>query len=204
MDYTSYIQASTSFEAYLSTVKRLFDQGRVTGSKQSEGLYKATQLNLQRMKRWLKMGELLPAVEEHLKKLTQKETWLVISEGWCGDAAHVLPFFKLMESANPEQIALRVVLRDEHPQLIENHQTNGTLSIPIVLRFVGNEEQPRAVWGPRPVFGQQLLELYKNEVPFNKPAFLEELQGLYNKDKGHSVQLEWLSLLQLPVRKRVA
>jgi hypothetical protein len=45
------------------------------------------------MNRLDKTMKLLPEVVSALQALQQEYIWIVISEGWCGDAAQLLPVF---------------------------------------------------------------------------------------------------------------
>ena len=54
---------------------------------------------------------------------------LVLAEDWCGDAIHILPFLARLTEAFPN-FDLRILPRDENPDLMDSHLTNGTRSIP--------------------------------------------------------------------------
>src|SRR5262252_4878901 len=54
---------------------------------------------------------------------------LVIVEDWCGDAVNTVPSLaRLTELAGNAD--LRVVARDQNPELMDAHLTNGSRSIP--------------------------------------------------------------------------
>src|SRR5262245_53552261 len=50
---------------------------------------------------------------------------LVISEDWCGDASNTVPVIARMAATLPG-LEMRVVKRDEHPELMDRHLTNGS------------------------------------------------------------------------------
>ncbi len=50
-------------------------------------------LNWSRMNRWLKVGTLSDEIKETLSKVDTVQHWVVITEPWCGDAAHIAPLF---------------------------------------------------------------------------------------------------------------
>src|SRR5690554_4279348 len=60
-----------------------------------------TKINWSRMNRWFKTGKLSVAVLEIIKKINKPQHWIVITEPWCGDAAHNIPFIEMMASQNP-------------------------------------------------------------------------------------------------------
>jgi hypothetical protein len=76
-------------------------------------------------------------------------TWLVITEGWCGDAAFNVPLFHVLEKLAPEKVKLRLVLRDSNPALIDAHLTDGGRSVPKLI-VLSEALKPLGFWGPRP------------------------------------------------------
>ena len=62
---------------------------------------------------------------------------MVISEGWCGDAAQILPVINKMALVS-NKIEFRIVLRDENPALMDAFLTNGGKAIPKVI-MIDNE-----------------------------------------------------------------
>ncbi len=153
-----------------------------------------TMMNWQRTSRWLKTGKVLPEMETVLKNIDQKQNWLLITEPWCGDAAHIVPFIKLFAEVNPN-IKLEVELRDTEPFSINNYLTNGkSKSVPILV--IRNEnEKDLAVWGPRPAACQIIYDqLHAQNADFE--ALKAGLQKWYNADKGVSLQNELTSILE--------
>lgn len=177
---------------YFDFVTQLVEEGKTTGANQSEAMIHYTQMSQQRMKRWLKTGKLLPDLEQKLSEIKEAQTWIIITEAWCGDAAHAFMFIQKMADCN-EHIALEWKLRDEHPELIDKHLTNRGRAIPklIVYNQAGEELYS---WGPRPKHIQIVYWQLKNSgAPFSE--ITEELQKLYNVDKGVSMQKEILELI---------
>ena len=53
---------------------------------------------------------------------------LVIAEDWCGDAANTIPVLaKWAEQV--EGLELRIIPRDEHPQVMDRYLTDGSRSL---------------------------------------------------------------------------
>jgi hypothetical protein len=46
---------------------------------------------MKRMQRVLKTFKISEELQETIKSIDQPQTWLVLSEAWCGDAAHSVP-----------------------------------------------------------------------------------------------------------------
>ncbi|MBV7529753.1 thioredoxin family protein [Chitinophaga sp. sic0106] len=152
-----------------------------------------TKLNWSRQSRWLKTGKLSEDIIAAVKSITQPQHWIIITEPWCGDASHLVPFFHLIAALNP-LITTEYQLRDAPPFLIDQYLTNGTSkSIPkLVMRDAAGKDL--AVWGPRPAGCQTLYDRLKHEkADFEQMKI--SLQQWYNEDKGVSVQLELLPLL---------
>lgn len=74
---------------------------------------------------------------------------LALSEDWCGDAVNALPFVARWAEAVPG-MELRVLARDENPELMDAHLTDGrSRSIPVVM-VLNPEGEEMGWWGPRP------------------------------------------------------
>ena len=154
-----------------------------------------TKLNLQRMKRLDKTVELLPAVTEALQKLSRKLHWVVISEGWCGDAAQNVPVLSKIAAVSEGKITLEFVMRDRNLELMDLYLTNGGRSIPKLICFDANTKKELATWGPRPAAAQEMFMKLKNEgVP--KEEFISAVHNWYTTDKTQSLQLELANLIQ--------
>ncbi|MBV8251939.1 MAG: thioredoxin family protein [Chitinophaga sp.] len=154
--------------------------------------YNYTKLNWSRHQRWLKVGVLSEEIKTAVKAIQAPQQWIIITEPWCGDAAHIIPFIQMIANLNP-LITTDYQLRDSAPNLIDQYLTNGTKSIPkLILRDATGKDL--AVWGPRPVESQKLYnQLKKDNVDFEQQKIA--LQQWYNDDKGKSFQAELLPLL---------
>ena len=152
-----------------------------------------TKLNWSRMKRWLKTGKITDDYRDTLQQIYKPQTWIVITEPWCGDAAHITPFLELAARENP-MISISYELRDSQPFRIENYRTNGTLSIPKLI-IKDENEKDLGTWGPRPKECQELYDRLKAENA-NFDKMKEELQQWYNSNKGLEIQNELSELLK--------
>ncbi|OIQ37175.1 MAG: hypothetical protein BM555_01390 [Crocinitomix sp. MedPE-SWsnd] len=178
---------------YLEFVKDLVEQGKTTGTNQSEAMIGYTKMSLQRMKRWNKTSKLLPEMENRLSAINSSQKWILITEAWCGDAAHAYPFIKMMADKS-DQISFEWKLRDENLELIDQYLTNGGRSIPKLIAFDEKGEELYN-WGPRPAHIQEVyLKMRADETPYSEISI--ELQKMYNADKGETMQKEILNLIQ--------
>ncbi|RYD95676.1 MAG: thioredoxin family protein [Sphingobacteriales bacterium] len=151
-----------------------------------------TKLNLQRMKRWDKTFMPDAQIAGALKTAVPQEWW-VITEAWCGDSAQNLPVIAALAEA--AGTTLRIVLRDENPEIIVQYLTNGTKSIPILVSF-DEDKQQLFRWGPRPAAAQRLMEDWKTH-PAGRDfeAFELEMHRWYTNNKGKDTQVELSELI---------
>lgn len=149
-------------------------------------------LNVARMNRWIKRGELTEELKTKLDSLEDNQKWVLITEPWCGDAAHLAPFIKKIAEYSPK-IELEIQLRDSENSEIDNYLTNGSKSIPKLIAR-SSEGEDLFVWGARPKGATELVQKQKNQEG-TKEEKKAELQMWYNNDKGISIQHELHELL---------
>jgi len=186
---------SISYQAYRELVSEHVQEGTSTGTNQSEALTQYTLLNDSRMRRLDKTTKIPDNVQDILKNLKESQTWLVLTESWCGDAAHSLPVMNKFAETS-EKIDFRVVLRDENLDLMNAFLTNGNQAIPklIVLDSVTNEFLGE--WGPRPTMATELVNSFKEKHGSLTPEFKQDLQVWYNKNKGQSIIDDLVTLVR--------
>ncbi len=188
------LKKSYSYEGYLKLIEELLTEGKSTTEGADEMFVHFSELGLQRMQRWNKKFQLTPEQEARIKAYTKKRTWIVITEGWCGDAAHSVPVIHKIASLS-EGIDLRIVLREQNLDLMNDFLTNGGKSIPKLIVFNPEDQFVEADWGPRPAPLQEIfLEAKKNGEDFE--VYEQKLQAWYNKDKGQTAAVELLELLK--------
>ena len=107
-----------TYQEYRNLVSTLLSNGKATGPNQSKGLTNYSLLNDKRMKRLDKTIKINEETTNLLKDIKEPQTWLLITEGWCGDAAQNLPVIHKMAELN-KNINLKIVLRDENLELMD-------------------------------------------------------------------------------------
>jgi len=182
-----------SYSNYRNLIKNLISEGKSTGTEQSEDHLTFSILNDKRMDRLDKTLEISAETQNSLDNLNNGFTFLVIAEGWCGDAAQILPIINKVAEAS-HNIAFKIVLRDENEDLMNQFLTNGSKSIPKVL-ILDPENNVLDSWGPRPSVAAQMVTDYKAQNGSLDEEFKKNLQIWYNKDKGHNTQNELVGLL---------
>lgn len=186
---------SLNYSLYKGLVESLSMMNQTTGFEQTEERIQATRLNLVRMNRVEKTFALTHELEEALAQLSAPLKWLVITEGWCGDSAQIVPALQKIAEASEGKIQLKTILRDENPELMEAFLSNGTRSVPKLI-CMDESFHVLTTWGPRPEFAQQLVQQLRAD-PNTAPTFKEELHKWYAKDRSQTVELEISKMLML-------
>ncbi|MDN3707620.1 thioredoxin family protein [Myroides ceti] len=191
--YEQSITKSYTYKAYRDLVDTLITESKSTGDTQSDEILAYSKLNAQRMNRLDKTVVVTDEVKESLKNISKKYIWLVLSEGWCGDAAQILPVMNKMAEVTPF-VELKIVLRDENKELMDHYLTNGGRSIPKMIILEADTMEEVSNWGPRPSGAVALVEDLKNKYGGINEELKTALQKWYNDDKGVSIQKEILEL----------
>jgi len=191
---TTYTDRGMYYDEYRRLIDAFLMVGKSTAKRESESLVEHSKLNVVRMNRLDKTTEIIPELQEKISEISAPQTWLVLTEGWCGDAAQIVPVFNKIAELN-NNIQLKFLLRDEHLELMNKYLTNGkSQSIPklVVLDEHNNE---LFNWGPRPQALQELFYHMKANA-LNNDSIKEEIHKWYAKDKTVSIQKDLLALLQ--------
>jgi Thioredoxin len=189
------LTTSLSYSEYRLHITKLLEKGLVTGHEQTEALVHYTELNEARMHRLDKTIQVTDEVRQFLENLKKEYLWLVISEGWCGDAAQILPVINKMAEVS-DKIDFRIVLRDDNDELMHLFLTNGTKSIPILIIIDKQTNEVVNHFGPRPVGAKQLIIDYKAAHGIVDETAKINLQKWYLSDKGISTQNEIMALMK--------
>lgn len=181
-DYKLYFKKGIDYHAYLSRFEKEMQQGESIPNFQ----YLPT--NWQRMSRIYKTYNVGLGLAEKLSSLQQPLHWLLISEHWCGDASQSVPVVAKIALASLGKIQLRIVYRDENPQLIDAHLTNGGKAIPILLQLNSHFEL-LGTWGPRPDSAQKLV-LQSKKQGLTVANYATNLHKWYANDAQQSIEKE--------------
>lgn len=189
-----------SFAEYIKLIDDLLLDGKTTGPNQSEAMYNYGKLNRQRMHRLEKTAVINESLKEKMHKISRKQIWLILTEGWCGDAAQNIPIIEKIAEESPN-VETRYVLRDENLELMDAYLTRNARSIPKLIVLDRETLEELGTWGPRPEGAMELfIELRERGV--EKPLIMENLQRWYNADKNHSIQMEFENLLDEWIKKK--
>lgn len=190
------IDQAYSYAAFNSIVEKLFERDEVTDQNNTESNLNYTKLNIQRTSRWDKRGVILPEVEAIVKKIEKPQTWLVITEGWCGDSAQILPFIHKMAELNP-LITLKIIFRKEHPEIMDEFLTDGkSRSIPKIIILDSETLEVLGDWGPRPSETQKRYLEERANPEIGGAEASKNLHTWYARDKGVTAQKEFAQILK--------
>ena len=192
---TREIEGEMSYREYRDMIDALLKEGKTTGENHSEAMVNYAKMNATRMRRIDKHVALSPELHDITTSLKRPQKWTVITEGWCGDAAQIVPVLHKAAEAAGEDVELKLVLRDLHLELMDQYLTNGGRSIPKLI--VGDAETGEELfsWGPRPAEAQKLYtHLKETKAPFKEAA--EKLHKWYADNKTRDTQQELIALLK--------
>jgi len=189
-----YIEKSMSYAEYIKLIDDLLLDGKTTGANQSEAMFNYGKLNRQRMHRLEKTAALDESLREKVQNNKRKMIWLILTEGWCGDAAQNIPVIQKIAEASGN-IETRYVLRDESLELMDAYLTHNARSIPKLIALDAETLEELGTWGPRPLAAMDLF-FEMRERGLEKPLIMENLQRWYIADKNQTIQAEFEKLLE--------
>ena len=186
-DYAKYLQKGISYLQYKNQMAE--DLALNSDSKIREYI----NLNQRRMHRVEKTFEISATMLTQIKNLKHKTYWLILTEHWCGDASQTLPAFNAIAEASNGKIEMRLVYRDQNPELTDEYLTNGTRSIPKLIQL-DEHFNVTGFWGPRPSVAQRLVKDLKAN-PITAATYANDLHLWYAKDKQRSLETEIAKLI---------
>jgi len=189
------VEKGFSFGEYRELSEKLLSEGKTTGETQTKELVDYTKLNITRMNRITKTTTVTDELKKELSAVNKKWIWLVLAEAWCGDVANVLPVLAKI-SEESDKIELKIILRDENPEIMNAYLTNGGKSIPKLICLNAETLEEVGNWGPRPSELQNFVIEYKKIEGFDIEELKKEIQLWYAEDKTVSIQNEILEAVK--------
>jgi len=190
------IENAMSYESYRNIIDELFTENRATGDflDNSEEALGYTKLNIARMNRGDKKCKINEELSALLKSISEQWIWIVITEGWCGDAAQSLPALVKMANLN-SNIQLKFIFRHEHPEVMDAYLTNGSRAIPKLIALKASDLTELGVWGARPEEAQNIV-VQNKKAGISSKEYNQILHKWYAKDKYVSIQKELFKLIE--------
>lgn len=189
------INEAFTYRQYRELIDKLLERDLTTGGKDSEDIIHYTRMNVQRMNRLDDHISLNETLKDKLENLDSKWIWLVITEGWCGDAAQNLPAINKMAESTSD-IELKMILRDENPEIMDQYLTDGSRSIPKLICLDAESLEEIGTWGPRPQTVQEKAMQWKDDPEISKEEWAEKLHKWYAENKTEEQQEEFEQLIE--------
>lgn len=191
IDYNYLYGKSLEYEKFLEAFVREVESPNLDDEDEAKH-YENRKLNLQRTRRIDKTFEPSEELKNQISEINSAQTWFAITESWCGDSAQNLPHLNKIAKLN-SNISLRIILRDDNTEIIDQYLTNGSRSIPKLIAF-NQDEKEIFQWGPRPKIAQQLVLKLKADG-LDKADLNKELHTWYSKNKGKELEKEISNLI---------
>ncbi|MDR9419066.1 thioredoxin family protein [Gracilimonas sp.] len=188
------INEAVNYDTHHEQIADLFERGRTTNEDNRPNMLHYTKMYLQRARRWEKRGKLNVDLIEKLESFPREMIWLVLNEGWCGDSAQTLPFINKMAKVS-DKITLKIILRDKNLDIMDEFLTNGAQSIPKLIALDKATLKVIGTWGPRPEEAYKMYKAQRTNPDIPNKKAVENLHIWYAKDKGKSIQKEFMELL---------
>lgn len=189
----NYVEQAMAYPEYNLLIDRVVAVRQTTGPNQSTELAEFTKLNQARMNRLGKTTVLNESIVKLVRNLKVNWIWLILTEGWCGDAAQNIPPIEKIAAEN-SGIKTLYLLRDDNLELMDKYLTNGGRAIPKLICLDGETFQEIGTWGSRPLAADNLFKKLKAEG-LEKHEIIEKVIRWYNDDQTQSLQTEFETLL---------
>lgn len=186
-DYQAYLQKGIWYDKY----KHQMAEDLLYNADPKINEY--IKLNQHRMSRVEKTYTVNETLVQQVKKLTHKTYWLVLTEHWCGDAAQTLPAFHKVAGLSNGIIEMKLVYRDENPELMDAYLTGESRSIPKLIQLDAHYNVT-GIWGPRPTEAQKLVKELKSN-PATAATYSTELHKWYAQNKQQALESEITKLI---------
>ncbi len=135
-----------------------------------------------------------PATVAYLGALPRPVHVIAIAEDWCGDVVRHLPVLKRLVDAAPN-LKLRIVSRQQHPEVFARFLTNGGEAIPKFV-FVSDAWIECGNWGPMPELCKELIA--RGKACGDVAAARKKVSALYEADTNRRMVVsELLKLIDI-------
>lgn len=124
---------------------------------------------------------------------------LVLTEPWCGDSLAIFPVVRKIAEAN-ENWELRVLRRDENPELMDRFLTKGARAVPIFL-FLSGDFSLLFRFGPRPKAAQDIFEEHREmfkQGKIEKSEVIKKIRNFYSRNHGQAILAELMDSFTRP------
>ena len=195
LEFIKIRDAVMSYSDYLSLIDGLLLQGKTTGEDQSLAQVQKAPLNRLRMKRLEKTAIISEELKLLIEQLPIPISFLILTEGWCGDASQSIPYIHKMVDESKGKLMDFYLLRDENLELMNQFLTDGSKAIPKVIAFHSETGDFLFSWGPRPNQIQSWYMNLKKDLSLSKEELSLQLHQYYTNDKGQKLQEDFIEFM---------
>jgi hypothetical protein len=132
-------------------------------------------------------------LQSSVESIDESQLWMVLTEPWCGDSAFLLPVVAEAAALNRD-VTLRILLRDDNLDVMDQYLTDGSRSIPKLVVFSGDGTE-RFTWGPRPEGAAQRFQTLTNEYD-DKSELIGEFLEYYENGGWRAADTELAKAIQ--------
>jgi len=134
-------------------------------------------------------------LQEAANTIEAPQLWMVLTEPWCGDSAFLLPV--IAEAAQlTDDVTLRILLRDDNLDVMDQYLTDGSRSIPKMAAFSDDGEE-LFTWGPRPEGASQKFAALRAEYD-DKMEMVKKLIAYYEDGAWREADAELAQAIRVP------
>jgi hypothetical protein len=149
-------------------------------------------INQQRFTRIARTYSPSAGIRHAMGRIRKRQVWMLLSELWCGDSAQSVPYIAGIAALSPH-VVLRMMLRDENPDIMDAYLTGGKRCIPKLVVFSAEGEELWR-WGARPKAAQAVVDSAFAEG-VSRQVRLERLHLWYGRNRGVELEAELSSFV---------
>jgi hypothetical protein len=188
------LQDSLSYEAYINFTKEIIASTHPPEIYRDEKMMNYTKDNLARMQDLNENIEIEPKLYNQLQLNTTPWTWVCITEPWCGDASQIVPILYFISKCS-DLISFKILLRDNHTDVMDNYLTKGGRSIPKLVCLKSEDLSEVGRWGPRPKVLQDIVTEKLKDPNMSFGEKVRMVHQWYSEDKTTSTQIEFIDII---------
>ncbi len=192
-----------NYKQYRRHLDLLMEEDRTTGRNQEEWRVDYARLNISRMQQLEDQWQPAEKIEDRLLHIETPLTWLTFTEGWSGEAAHIVPVIDKLASINP-LIEHRLIVPEEEPEKAAAFLNPEHRAIPTTVFIDTETKTVWGQWGPRPLAAEKLIDKLETKYRYPREVISSYLHNWYQKDKGAQTASEFVSCLEKAIVRQKA
>jgi hypothetical protein len=190
------LEQTLTWEQYMALIKSYIGSDDKPELYKAEKMHRYTVANLERMESVLTHINIESKLYNLLSNLSQRWTWVVLAEPWCGDVSQIIPALYTIASCS-DQITFRILQSDSHPQVLDQYLTGESRSIPILICLDSDTYEEIGKWGPRPKVLQDVVKANKDRTDISFGDKVRMIHSWYESDKTKAIQEEFIDLIKI-------